>query len=363
MPSRRLALCAAFALAACPGATGPQGAEGPTGPSGQNGSSGPTGAHGATGPTGPAGASGATGATGATGPTGAGALDGGTGSGTATGPTGPTGSTGPAGPTGLTGSMGPPGDAGTFTGTFSGAATIDGTLSIQGGSDGGPQLTIGNAYQVYYAEAETLPIDTTNPAAGGIIGDATASAGKAMEIVNAVRFGPYLTLPPGSYVYVTRLKTNGTPAGASVTLDVNSGQFGGLVASRPVPASEFGAANVWISFSVQFSLTKTVTDLEIRTTNQTDSTSFQISEDYVMIVPDTVGPRPGLGSQEFTVPYSVMSSAAVNCGSVISASTCGANDGWGITTCAKRYCQSLGVGFLGGIATECDPSAVTIDCF
>ncbi|MHB1845557.1 MAG: hypothetical protein ACYCWW_12070 [Deltaproteobacteria bacterium] len=351
---RRIAFLAlSLGFAACSGAIGPQGSEGPTGPSGaagQNGGTGPAGQNGATGPTGSPGSPGAAGPTGATGPTGSGSATGGS-----------AGATGPTGPMGIAGATGPTGAAGTFTGSFTGPATVDGSLAILGAADAGPQLTLGGGFNVYYAESEALQVSNGgNPANGSVVSDPSASAGQAVELVNAIRFGPYITVPPGNYRYVTRLKAiaNSPTTPLAITLDANSGKAG-FTYTQKFLSSQFTGG--WQTFSMPFSLPQGVTDLELRTTNGNNTTTFEIEEDYVMLVPDDVAVQPGHGSHDFSVPYSdpflASCFATYACGT-----NCAASIPCGIT-CGKRWCQNLGVGFVGGEISECNGSGVGIECF
>ncbi len=241
--------------------------------------------------------------------------------------------------------------------------------SLQGGPVNATSIKItpsGNttsAYQVYYAESESLPLSNGgSPVNGAVVGDATASAGSATELVNAVRHGPGITLTPGNYVYVTRLKITGSPPyNDAITLDVNSATLGHLIASRVVTAAELSTA--WQTFAVPFSMNQTETDVEVRITNTTNSTSFVVYEDYVMIVPDQIASRPGHGSKTFVVPQTDATLTA--CGTYFG---CGSPYNCGVTlacgvTCGARWCQTLGVGYAGGTISECGNGVVDINCF
>jgi hypothetical protein len=114
------------------GATGTQGAVGSQGPIGPTGGTGPMGLDGPQGPQGIQGPRGDIGPQGFAGTTGAQGIQGSAG---AMGPSGPVGQAGPTGPKGAKGDQGitgPTGPSGTFSGTFAGDVTIDGSVSISG---------------------------------------------------------------------------------------------------------------------------------------------------------------------------------------------------------------------------------------
>jgi len=207
---------------------------------------------------------------------------------------------GQQGPKGDPGDTGPQGPSGTFSGNFSGNAqfsgptTLNGTTTFAGNAQFNGNvstyglLSVGSAYNVWFSESEALNLSNGgDPTNGAEISDPDASGGQATSLVNAVRFGPYRSLPPGNYRYVTRLKvTSLADPALGIVVDAHSVAAGRNFAAQTISAQQFGAANVWQTFSLPFSLPAGVTDLEVRTVNSNNVAAFKVIEDYVMIVPD-----------------------------------------------------------------------------
>ncbi|MDQ1301849.1 MAG: hypothetical protein QG637_1771, partial [Chloroflexota bacterium] len=134
-------------------------------------------------------------------------------------------------------------------------------------------------------EAEDLPSDL----ADAPVADAQASGGKArvaapVDGKSGLVFGPYTDLPPGKFRVEFRLKVDDTQRAARVaTVDVFTFRDGGIPrAAREIQGSEFGAANQYQLFELEFESDKPLEDVEFRVSYAGQG---MLGLDYILITP------------------------------------------------------------------------------
>jgi hypothetical protein len=126
-----------------------------------------------------------------------------------------------------------------------------------------------------------------------ILSGADGAGARVVELRQGIRFGPYLGVGPGEYRYVTRLSVvPGSDPGPSLQLDVFSGTLDQVLAKRELTASELPTAGSWRLFSLPFTLTSPVTDLELRSASEPGARSA-FREDWVGLFPGAAGPQEG----------------------------------------------------------------------
>ena len=122
--------------------------------------------------------------------------------------------------------------------------------------------------------------------AGSIVTDSTASGGQNVTLSSGQLYGPYHTLPRGSYRLCVKMKTTDasyTGSAARLTCHVSSGTV--IPESRIVRGVDFGTNNKWQSFSVPFQVVGAATnavEFYLFALN-----SQAISVDYFFIMNDT----------------------------------------------------------------------------
>ena len=104
---------------------------------------------------------------------------------------------------------------------------------------------------------------------GHVVQDPTSRSGKALmhskyDPQGTFWFGPYITLPPGNYTAIFRLKVDELGEGHIITLDVSTNLGITVFASHNVDLVEFERAGEWKEFLLSFSLEKPVKDVEFR---------------------------------------------------------------------------------------------------
>jgi len=179
------------------------------------------------------------------------------------------------------------------SGTFGLIRQEDGALLLKRGLT--PPRTAEALTALFSAryEAEDQPSDL----ADAPVADAQASGGKARMAVPAdgssrqradgksgLVFGPYADLPPGKFRVDFRLKVDATPRAERVaTVDVFTFRDGGVPrAAREIQGIEFGAANQYQLFDLEFESDKPLEDVEFRVQYAGQGTLWL---DYVQITP------------------------------------------------------------------------------
>ena len=127
---------------------------------------------------------------------------------------------------------------------------------------------------------------TMSRTAGSTVTDSTASGGQNVTLSSGQLYGPYHTLPRGSYRLCVKMKTTNasyTGDAARLTCHVSSGTV--IPESRIIKGVDFGTNNKWQSFSVPFQVVGAATNAVefylFALNNQA------ISVDYFFIMNDT----------------------------------------------------------------------------
>jgi hypothetical protein len=175
--------------------------------------------------------------------------------------------------------------------------TTDGTVGI-GATSGHANLVVrdrvdgthkGGRIGFGIHEAGALQIYdavTMSKTAGSVVTDSTASGGENVTLSSGQLYGPYHTLPRGSYRLCVKMKTTNaayTGDAARLTCHVSSGTV--VPESRTVRGVDFGTNNKWQSFSVPFQVVGAATnavEFYLFALN-----SQAISVDYFFIMNDT----------------------------------------------------------------------------
>ena len=175
--------------------------------------------------------------------------------------------------------------------------TTDGTVGI-GATSGEANLVVrdktngthkGGRIGFGIHEAGALQIYdavTMSRTAGSTVTDSTASGGQNVTLSSGQLYGPYHTLPRGSYRLCVKMKTTNasyTGDAARLTCHVSSGTV--IPESRIIKGVDFGTNNKWQSFSVPFQVVGAATnaiEFYLFALN-----SQAISVDYFFIMNDT----------------------------------------------------------------------------
>ena len=92
----------------------------------------------------------------------------------------------------------------------------------------------------------------------------------------------YITLPPGNYTVVFRLKVDELGAGHLITLDVATDIGATILARYDVNLSEFSSAGTWKTFKLEFFLPKITEKIEFRGMDVSNLTGLYL--DYVEVI-------------------------------------------------------------------------------
>jgi hypothetical protein len=161
------------------------------------------------------------------------------------------------------------------TGSGGGAGDGDGTGTGTGGDDGATEQT----EWLFEGEGPEFSHDCGSASASAWTGCSGSCAGSADHIT----YGPYVELPPGTYVVTWKLLTDdGDRSSLEILqLDITKDAGSTYLGSRRVNRSEFPDAHVWTEFSISATHDGSGT-LEFRT-QYIDSHRPCVSVDWVRV--------------------------------------------------------------------------------
>jgi hypothetical protein len=129
---------------------------------------------------------------------------------------------------------------------------------------------------------------------GGIItDDVTSESGKVIkfksspECGNFAWYGPYICLLPGNYTARFKIKVDSLPHdGKILKLEVWSNSLGRTIASYDVYPEDINKTLTWHTFTLQFSLSSRITDIEFRGLEVADNVTVWL--DYIDVIPNII---------------------------------------------------------------------------
>ncbi|MHA1590150.1 MAG: DUF2079 domain-containing protein [Candidatus Njordarchaeales archaeon] len=144
----------------------------------------------------------------------------------------------------------------------------------------GPITYLLPVHEIY--DYEELILDN-----GKVISDPSAESSRVLchskyDPQGTFWFGPYISLPPGNYTVVFRLKVDELGAGHLITLDVATDIGATILARYDVNLSEFSSAETWKTFKLEFFLPKITEKIEFRGMDVSNLTGLYL--DYVEVI-------------------------------------------------------------------------------
>lgn len=125
-----------------------------------------------------------------------------------------------------------------------------------------------------------------------VVDDYSSESGKVIMLKTSpeagrfIWFGPYITLVPGNYTAVFRMKVDNLPEGKAIKLDVwsNSLPQRERIASYDVYGKDFSKPFAWHTFSMPFNIIERTADVEFRGLEA--ASDVTICLDYVEVAPN-----------------------------------------------------------------------------